>query len=157
MVRMPDTATVGEARQRLREDCFKGTNCDVCRQRVQMYKYTINGTAVADLINLYNLTGGKTKDFRHVNEFSNLASRSFTKLKHWGLIEDSVNEDTAKRTSGMWAMTDKGRAFVLGQIMIPDRVILFNKQAYNPQEKNEITVEEALGKKFNYQELISGK
>jgi hypothetical protein len=78
---------------------------------------------------------------------------AFAKCKHWGLAVDKTNTDTGKRTSGMWAITAKGRQFVEGKILVWESVLLYNKKKWGESEKY-VDIKTTLGKKFNYAELM---
>ena len=147
-------ATLGEVKAHLKEKWLKGETCPACNQFVKLYKIKISGQAVRDLLKLCVLTDGNTSEYRHINEFSNLASRSFSKLAHWGLVTDQVNDDAAKRTSGMWAITEKGVQFARKQIEVSRYAYLYNSEckALSPDT---VGVREALGNKFNYEELMN--
>ena len=70
-----------------------------------------------------------------------------------GAIESRQNDDPSKKSSGYWRVTDKGRGFLALQITVPKTAVVYN----NRLERLEgvfITIQEALGKKFNYEELM---
>jgi len=152
-MKFPLTSTLEEIKEYLKENWLKGSSCPACGQHVQLYKLKISGQAVRDLIRLYKLSEGQVNEYHHINDFGNLASRSFSKLAHWGLIEDEPNEDEAKRTSGMWAMTEKGRRFVAKELEVPKYAYIYNSQCKTVSPET-VGVEEALGHKFNYKELM---
>jgi len=96
----------------------KGCKCPVCNQNVRLQKYTINSEMAKCLIDLYKLNKkDPNKVWFHVAEDIKIGisvSGAFAKLRHWGLIEQLTpkNNLTAKKTSGMWRITDKGMDFV---------------------------------------------
>lgn len=153
-MKISDTATIAEAKEQLKENWLKGEKCPCCNQFVKLYKIKISGQAVRDLLRLCVITGGDTSEYKHINDFSNLASRSFSKLAHWGLVTDELNEDTTKRTSGMWSITEKGVQFARKQTEVPKYAYLYNSQckAMSPET---VGVVEALGHKFDYEELMN--
>lgn len=145
--------TLEEAKQLLKDEWKKGVECPCCTQFVKLYPLKIPAVAVADLIKLYNLVERNHGVFDHVSRFSNLASRSFAKLHYWKLIEQQPNDDAEKRTSGMWALTRLGVEFVEGDAKVPEKSYIFNMKCYGTSP-NEVGIQQALGNKFNYEELM---
>jgi hypothetical protein len=142
-------------------DNFKsGTKCRVCNQNVKMHKPTITKDMALCLINLYKLDKSKPeKIWWHVSsdiKVSFKVSGAFAKLRHWDLIEmmpkDSMN--TAKRTSGMWRITDEGKEFVLTNHTVSKYIKLYNATLYG-QEGEQVDIRSCLTEKFNYTELMN--
>ncbi len=138
----------------VKEKLLEGSECPVCTQFVKLYPIKIPATGVRDLIRLYRLTDGDTDGFLHVNDFADLSSRSFAKLAHWDLIQSEINEDTDKRTSGMWTIAAKGKRFVEGDEKVPNRAYIFDSSA-RAFSHDLVSVQDALGNKFDYEELMS--
>lgn len=153
-MKLPSDSTIEEAKDFLKENWLKGESCPCCNQFVKLYKLKISGQAVRDLLRLCVITNGEVGEYRHINDFGNLASRSLSKLAHWGLVTDEANEDTTKRTSGMWAMTEKGKQFAQNEIEVPKYAYLYNSEC-KALSTDTVDVKEALGIKFNYEELMN--
>lgn len=160
-MQLTDDNTIAEGKDFLRDGWEKGVDCPCCKQRVQLYPVALSSGMARSLIALYKLDKEKPGYYHH-SKFDvwrlNLgyAGGAFAKVRYWGLAVDQPNEDDpAKRTSGMWAITDKGRAFVEGNLTVPAKVKLFNKKSYG-FDGNHINIREALGTKFDYQELMGG-
>lgn len=175
-----DGATVAEAKAYLRDRWLRGAECPCCRQRVQVYRRTITaGMALALLAFLRadgrrrqtEPAGGDAFDgFLHAEEtFKNavLLPRSargdFTKLRYWGLIEGAEGErEDGSRRNGYWRLTDRGRAFARGELAVPKYVYLYNDAQYAAEavgadpDQGEVTVRDALGRRFNYDEVVRG-
>ena len=79
----------------------------------------------------------------------------FAKAAHWGLIEQKKNDDPAKRCSGLWRATARGKNFAHGLELIPTHVYLFDNKVVG-FEGEETTIQRALGNRFNYEELMRG-
>jgi len=94
------------------------------------------------------------EEFLRVNGYPR--SGDFPYLVHYGLLEKMVGErvDGSKR-NGFYKLTEKGRQFVLKQITVPKTFIIYNGKCEG-FEGREIGIEEALGKKFDYRELMDG-
>jgi hypothetical protein len=83
-----------------------------------------------------------------------IRSNEIGKLVHWKLVVQKPNEDPTKRCSGLWRPTKKGRSFVYQKISVPSHVYLYNNQLEGFTDKL-VDVVGALGKRFNYAELMS--
>lgn len=152
--------TIEEAKQYLRDNYKKGVICPVCTQTVRLWKWKMNSEMAFYLIKLNNLCK-KEERFYHIKEIysednysGHFSGGHFAKLAHWDLIEEMEKdpERTEKRTSGKWIITQKGKDFAENRINVFERVKLFNQKRYGYEGK-EITIQQALGNKFNYTEL----
>lgn len=110
----------------------------------------------AHLIKLYNLDRSQNKRYFHIGEFCPKHPGDFAKLVYWGLVEEQVNEDTDKRTSGSWAITKKGKEFVCNEITVMSHVNLYDSRVMG-FDGTQVNIQTILGKKFNYEELMAGK
>lgn len=78
-------------------------------------------------------------------------------LRHWGLLEaipDAVRPDGSGRV-GLYRMTQLGFDFVRGQIKIPKYATLYNQELLALSTAELINIRDALGSKFDYDELMS--
>lgn len=77
-----------------------------------------------------------------------------TKLRYWNLIEEDlrVREDGSKR-AGYWKITELGREFAEGKVAVQSHAKVFNAKCYG-LEGEPISIQDALGNKFNYDELM---
>jgi hypothetical protein len=80
---------------------------------------------------------------------------NFATMKYWGLIEqlEKDEDDTTRRTSGWWRITQKGRNFILNKITIPKYIFTYNMSLHSMSEEH-TDIAESLTEKFNYQELM---
>jgi len=150
--------TLEEAKQYLRDNYEKGTECLCCKQRVQLYKRKLNAGMCYGLIALYRISNGN--DFIHIpTEFTkrkiNNSNTELSKLAYWGLIEEKKNEDSSKRTSGYWRITQRGIDFVNKKILLPRHALIYNGKCRG-FTKEGVSIIMALGDKFNYDELMQG-
>lgn len=142
-----------ELKNRLR----KGTICPVCDQNCKEYKRKLRGEQCADLIRLYALTKQNPQvKYFHREKITKATSSGgdFAKLKFWGFINQAENEDTSKRTSGLWRLTGLGRDFVEGKIAAPTHVYIYNQKC-NGHSVESGTIKDFLGDAFDYQELMA--
>jgi len=120
---------------------------------------------VVCLIKLYKLRkkeilfGGRNDDYFHVNRFGadGTIGGDFAKLAYWGLIEAELVADGSKsRTSGMWRISFLGIAFVEDRLRIKEFAEIFDGKRIC-LSGNMLGIKDALGNKFNYQELMDEK
>jgi len=141
--------TISEAREMILQNKNKGINCPCCGQHVKEYKRKLNSGMARDLISLYR----KKQEWNHREEFSKSRGKEISKLKYWGLVEEKINTNTSKRTSGIWRITSKGIAFVENRMPIEKYVYIYNGYA-NGFSEEEISITDALKDYFNYNELM---
>jgi len=83
-------------------------------------------------------------------------SREEGKLAYWGLVEESLTPRDDGGRAGWWRVTTKGQLFVSGQITVPSHARVYNGNALN-LIGTAVSIKDALGSKFNYNELMAGK
>ncbi len=85
-----------------------------------------------------------------------LTSNNMGKLRHWGVVEREVVEtdDGHKHEkSGRYRLTSYGRAFIQGTVRAPECIFTYNDEVWGKGD-DLVTVRQALGKSFNYDEII---
>lgn len=150
--------TIEEAKQDLRDNWEEGLDCPCCGQRVQLYVHSLNGAMIRSLIELYKLDKeNPSQKYFHISKFeqwrNGYGGGQFAKTKHWGLSLDRDNVDEEKHSSGMWAITDRGRDFIERKVAVPGYVRIYNKKSYG-FTGDPVDVESVLAKRFNYKELM---
>lgn len=153
--------TIIDARKQLLIDGIKGTNCPCCGQYVKLYIRKLNSGMSLFLIGLYRLNKRHCYDqFSNKEIMSemeiNTASLDYSILKHFKLIEEPNVDSEEKRKSGIWMITKLGKEFVEGAKKVPSHVHIYNNKVKG-FSITYTTIIEALGKKFNYQELMNEK
>lgn len=134
-----------------------GYKCPCCGQLCKRYYRKMNANMAMTMIVLYRK---KRFGFVRVEEFLRVhgypRSGDFPYLVHYGMLEKMVGEraDGSKK-NGFYKLTDKGRQFVLGQITVPKTFIFYNGK-FEGFEGDEIDIKQALGKAFDYRELMDG-
>lgn len=134
-----------------------GVECPCCTQFVKLYQRRIYGMPARLLISLFFKDLINPDKFFHNDELTAgitlKGPGDFSKLKLWKLIQKKPNDDTTKSSSGMWRITDLGRAYVQGKIKLPKYANVYNKRLY-AFEGPELNIVDALGKNFDYQKLM---
>ena len=136
-----------------------GEPCVTCGQLAKEYKRKLYSSMAMALIYLCRIHK-QTKDWVHVNDVTKKTLRHFNnrngdmaKLEHWGLIYQKTNEDTEKRTSGLWKPTEKGIDFALMDGKVMSHVKFYNGSSTGFAGEL-IDINQALGDKFSYAELM---
>ena len=153
---MNNDNTIEEAKHYLRANWEKGCKCPTCGQMVKLYKRKLHTVMALMLVKLYKLDHQKA-GYYHAKDFviTKTGTNDFSKLRYWGLIVSKDNDDTKKRASGIWAITDKGRQFVRGEISVPEKVLIFDSK-YFGYDGDQIKIDRAIGAEFDYGELMTG-
>lgn len=127
----------------------KGTNCPCCGRFTKIYKRKLNQGMAATLIRLSKETPGSyihVKEFLREEKFHN--THDWTLLRYWGLLESHPEKNA------LWRITPKGIDFAHGRVNVPRKITLLNNE-FLGFSNEETTIVEALGDKFDYNELMS--
>ncbi len=148
--------TIKEAKQYLRQNFDKGeaVGCPCCGQLVKRYKRKLGSPQTKALILLYKLN--QNSDWVHIREIVKEVNvhGDFAKMLHWKVIEQLPNDSPQKKNSGLWKITELGKQFVKGEILLPSHVYLFDSKFIGYSDTT-TSVKQSLGKKFNYAELMA--
>jgi len=133
-----------------------GESCTLCRQRVQVYRRTLYHVPARMLIVLYNID---PFDYSYVPPLClryNLPGGDATMSHHWGLIEAQPGEraDGSNRV-GFWRLTRDGRDFVTDTVDVEKYAFVYNQECLSLGGPV-WTIRNALGTRFNYEELMGG-
>jgi len=139
-----------------REELEKGVRCACCGQFAKIYTRKINSSMVRSLIKFV-----KYYDHRLASEWVHAANilpppvgSDFPKLRFWGLIESKCDYKLDGNSAGMWRVLPKGYAFAAGKVTVPEKIKIYDNVLYGHSE-NETTIQKALGRHFNYNELMN--
>ena len=135
----------------------KGCGCPVCGQFVKVYKRTINSSMAAQLIRAQRRYS--TREAFHVKDLleGEGGGADFAKLRYWNLIIELSNDNPFKKNSGRWMITEHGCAFIMGYRKIPKYALIYNGKFLDFDGDEIMTIQDALGNKFNYRELIDAQ
>jgi hypothetical protein len=153
-----DNMTLREARDRLRELVDEGHACPCCAQFAKKYKRKLPSASAKVLIAVYRENGHGEYVFLPdlLDRMTGTAHQGGygTLSHHWGLLEQmpGARPDGSKRV-GWWRLTDLGKRFVLREVRVPQYANIYADRCLG-FHGNRITIEDALGTKFNYRELM---
>lgn len=149
---MNDDTTLGEAKQWLFEHIREGVECPACTQHVQIYKRPLTSEMADILIKMYRQS---PSDWVYV---PGLGPRGgdYAKMRYWELIEarPGVRDDGSTRV-GWWRVTARGRRFVRNEEKVFKNAHVYAEMVYQ-RDGDEVSIIDALGKRFNYAALMRG-
>ena len=143
--------TLADARKRLLANLDDGTTCPCCKQFAKRYRRRILGKMAVCLITLRKAGRAMTaeemnKILRHMKTTS--ATADMAKLRYWGLIVEAGDK--------RWRITDDGISFVDGVSTVREWAVIYNGECES-MEGSWVTIQDALGKSFDYAELMRGQ
>ena len=152
---VPDKMTLGDAKEIMRrrfrdKERFK---CPCCNNWVGKRRRSIAGRHYAELIRLHLAT--ERGAYLHKRDFamSNTGGGDFAKLRYWNLIETKPTGPGADKThSGLWRITDRGRAFVEQRLRLPKYAWDYNENFYE-FEGPDASIRDCLGQEFSFSSL----
>lgn len=155
---MNGITTIEEGKNFLKENVEKGkgVKCPCCQQSVKMYKRQITANVARDLMRLVRESDGEWWLHRKTFMVLSGAGGDFAKLRFWGLVEEKTNEETGKRTSGLWKPTVKGMDFINNRIRVPKYAYLYN-QKFRGYGDETVNIIEVFGTRFDYSTLMNVK
>lgn len=162
-----DEMTLAQAKEILRKHLDKGANCPCCKQPVKMYRRPLTSAMALGLLLLYkdNKTYESQGDqwyhlenfFKAIPDLPSSVRGDVPKLRFWGLIRAKEGgKDDGNPSNGLYQLTSSGKAFSQGIIKLSSHVKLYNNKFFG-LSGNEINIHQALGTKFNYDQIINGK
>ena len=130
-----------------------GSTCPCCGQYVRVYKRKLNSIMAKWLIWLVRRDRSSDELWHDIRRAA-VRGGDYAKLLHWGLVAHKQNTDPSKRTSGLWRPTSIGVQFALNQCRAPSHVHIYNNRPVAFSTRS-VSIVEALGARFDYQELMS--
>ena len=148
----PNKTTVTVAEDWVLNNAAEGVECPCCGQLAKVYRRKLYSSMAYALITIYGAKGDG-EGWLHVPSLLNgkgSVSRGgdFAKLVYWGLLEPH------KEGKGYYRITARGRDFVECRCAVPAAVFVFDGELLNHDVEQMVTINEALGTKFNYEELM---
>jgi len=162
MAGRPSGPTLEEARRALLAEIREGTVCPCCERIAKVYKRKLNSSMARTMITFYRHSRKKPGWFHVLREFvfekagPRYVCGDYSKLIYWGLIEERGDQqEDGNPHSGYFRITQRGVDFVEGRVRIARFVFLYNdRQVDVGEDPGDTDVHEALGDKFDYNELM---
>lgn len=157
----PPGDTLAEARARFFTGLRSGDrpDCECCQRDGHIDHRKLNTAMAIGLAFFYHQRGNGNGGYAHMHDQppKARASRDTSRLKHWGMVEQSSHTpgDDNKRTSGMWRITETGVAFVEHRLVVPRVKHVFDDRVlYVSEETTDMA--SALGDEYDYLEVLNG-
>jgi hypothetical protein len=88
--------------------------------------------------------------------------KNYATMKFWGFVEpapktkasDKKLSGIVTKTSGMWRVTEKGRAFIFGELSVPIKAFVYDDRFFGWGDKM-TTFKQCFGRKFNYEDVMA--
>ena len=144
-----------DVKQYLNENYKNGCYCPACKQRVQLYKRKLASTMAFALIRFVvhqRKNGNQFTKFSSILDNENVTPTQradWQKLAYFRLIQPNPDK------SAMYKVTQQGFDFVKGNILMPKYANVMNAKVYG-YAMDQITIHQALGTKFNLDDLLNG-
>jgi len=145
-------STLADAQAFVQARMEDGVHCPCCSQFVKVYSRSMYADMAVWLIQLVRAYE-KTGDFVHVTT-TDARGGDYGKLRFWSAVEQDINVDTNKKSSGRWRPTKIGIDFAYGRRTLSKKVLIFDNKAIGFTGP-EISIREALGERFDYFTLMS--
>lgn len=147
--------SLGFAKQWLRDRIDKGEECPCCTQFAKVYRRKISSGMARGLIEFYRQHGMHWGYLPDVDA-SVRANGMMPLLRYWGLIQEETSHRKDGGRAGIWRVTVTGQAYVLGQIAIPKYTRIYDGKSLGLDVDEEETIADAVGRNFNYRDLMAG-
>lgn len=133
----------------------QGVTCPVCERYVKVYRRRLNSEMARFLIKLVHAYKRYPRYYtmRELYPGNNKSASDGVYLAHWGLIEKADVVNQAQAPAGSYRPTDKGLRFAHNNEFVPTHVHLLNNEVVGWADK-QTNIRTALGRKFNYEELM---
>lgn len=160
-IELADSTPLGDARAWLRERVDDGEHCPCCTQLAKVYRRKLSSAAARTMI-LLAVHGGRDRYVnlpRLLERFApELSSQGgYATLAHWwGLIEQmpGVRDDGSAHV-GLWRLTELGAMFVDRRARVPKYARLYDGRCLGFDGPT-VGIEDALGTRFRYDDLMAG-
>ena len=151
--------SLAEAKSKLMDEAQVGTHCPCCGKFVKVYHRKFNSGMAVMMCYLYGPFRRSPHEWLDVGHYliskHHMWPSDYGKLVWWGMLEkneDAVPINGAK-SAGLFRMTEAGRAFAEGKLRVPSHAheYMSDVQSF---DGDPIDIRQALGRKFDYRELM---
>lgn len=144
---------LGEVVAWLRENLNSGVNCPACTQLAKVYRRKINSGMAHALIEMYR--HARREWFYLPDITDRWQGRDEAGLRYWGLTEEASEPRPDGGRAGWWRVTEEGERYVNSLLRMPKYAQVYDGRCLG-LEGEPVSIREALGSKFNYDELMLG-
>lgn len=150
---MTPDSTLAEAREWLRERVDHGEKCPCCTQLAKVYRRTIHATMARELIAFYRHAG---REWGYLPDSGIQRGGDMVKCRYWGLIvEDDGERADGSSRNGWWRVTALGELWLRNEQPVPKYARIYDGRLLGLVGAP-VTIIDALGRKFDYADLMAG-
>jgi hypothetical protein len=146
-----DEMTLGEARAELRTLVDEGATCPCCTQFAKVYKRKIHSMMAYELIVCWRTAGA---EWFHLPTIAPVRGGDFGKLRYWGLVVEEIERRPDGGRSGWWHITPAGADWILHGALVQKYARIYDGRCLS-FEGEPVSIRDALGDKFRYDELMA--
>ena len=143
----------------------EGDHCPVCDRWGKVNPISLSGIMVKMMHWIYREGNGDWVDVPARAPRFVSRSYSFTRLKHWNMVEQKYVPPPTKeereegagrwtRTSGLWRLTHIGVDFIFNSTTAPNKVFVYNDHLVGASY-DVVTARGCAHEKFNYDSMMS--
>ena len=147
--------TLEEAKEQMIANAEDGAPCPCCGRLVKLYKRKLHSEMAAFLCRLVGrwLVDPKYYSTRELCPATSKSSTDGSYLVHWGLVEKEPAQNSSGGKAGMYRPTAEGVAFAQRKTSVLSHIHMLCGDVIGFGPKR-ITIDQALGDKFDYYELM---
>lgn len=145
--------TLVEAQEWLRRRVDDGEQCPCCTQFAKVYRRAINAGMAWSLVQMYRAA---RLEWQHIPTTVGGRSREEGKLRYWGLVEEELERREDGGRAGYWRVTGKGEDWLYGRTTVPRYARIYDARCLG-LVGDPTTLQDALGRPFDLQELMRGE
>jgi hypothetical protein len=147
--------TLEETRRWLWTRLADGEHCPCCGQYAKIYPRQITSSMAHKLILLFKMHGFEWFHLPTSLAKLGIPARDEAFLKFWKLIEEATEKREDGGRAGWWRVTGPGKLFISNILTVPRYAMVYDNHLLHYQGDN-ISIKDALKKKFDYEELMEG-
>lgn len=151
---LPDDVPLAAARDWLRTRALDGgAHCPCCTQYAKVYRRKLTSATGRALCELWRAAGQR---FAYLPDVVSVRADE-AKARYWGLIESRGEyRDDGSPRSGFWRLTDDGVGFVSHRYRVPAYALIYDGRCLG-LEGEPVGIDDVLGSRFDYGELMGGQ
>jgi len=128
-------------------------HCETCGQQVGEYKYKMSKGAIRVLQSLFQMqkTGYDYFYYKDFNEYGKACDWPY--MRYFGVVE-AMPRVKGQNCTGYWRLTEKGKQFLRGELLLPTTVHLEGKTVI--QFSGDDVSVDSLVPEWNYERNVLG-
>lgn len=125
-----------------------GGHCPVCNKFGKVYKIKLSQSLALSLKWIRDHSEDGWVDVQKMGPRWMLRGKTYPLLAHWGFIESQSSR------SGIWGITEQGRAFLNGSVLAPKAVYIYDNNVW-AFDAEQTSFRSCFGVHFDFDELMS--